>query len=93
MNKYQFGQTPRPSKSPMHVVLQQGTCLIIDHEALAKQGDNALSSIRLSVFLTLYYFCLIPHTTYEDIRGSALWSAAKSSKSHYKSRVFVCVSV
>ncbi len=28
-----------------------------------------------------------------DIRGSALPSAAKSNKSHYQSRVFVCVSV
>ncbi len=28
-----------------------------------------------------------------DIRGSALPSAAKSNKSHYQSKVFVCVSV
>ncbi len=28
-----------------------------------------------------------------DIRGSALPSAAKSIRSHYKSKVFVCVSV
>ncbi len=28
-----------------------------------------------------------------DIRGSALPRAAKSNKSHYQSKVFVCVSV
>ena len=28
-----------------------------------------------------------------DIRGSALPSAAKSTRSHYQSEVFVCVSV
>ncbi len=28
-----------------------------------------------------------------DIRGSALPSAAKSNKSHYQSKVFVCVSL
>ena len=28
-----------------------------------------------------------------DIRGSALPSAVKSNKSHYQSKVFVCVSI
>ncbi len=47
------------------------------------EGDNALGSVRPSVcpFVGL---C---------VRGSALPSAAKSNKSHYQSKVFVCVSV
>ncbi len=46
--------------------------LIINHVALAKQGDNVLGSIRQSV--------------------CALTAEQRAKKSHYQSRVFVCVS-
>ncbi len=46
-----------------------------------KQEDNKIGSVRPSVHL---YVC---------IRGSALPSAAKSNRSHYQSKVIVCVSV
>ena len=47
--------------------------IFIDRVALAKQGDNILGSVRLSV------------------RQCAL-SPLNRLKSHYQSRVFVCVS-
>ncbi len=56
--------------------------MIINRVALAKQGDNALGSVRLSV-------CPFVRV----IRSSALPSAAKSNKGHYQFRVLVCVSV
>ncbi len=51
--------------------------LVIDREALAKQGDNALGSIRPSVRLSVRPFvCLLA-----------------CQHSHYQSKVFVCVSI
>ncbi len=51
----------------------------------AKQGDNALGCIRLSV-------CYHSHAAV-DVRGSALPSAAKRNNHHYQAKVIVCVSV
>ena len=54
------------------------TLIITDRESLAKQGDNALGSVRPSMCLS---------------ELSGLPSAEKSDKSYCQSRVFVCVSV
>ncbi len=54
--------------------LTHSLCIIIDWEALAKQGDNALSSVRLSVWMSVCALLL------EPFRGSALPSAAKSKE-------------
>ena len=69
--------------------------LIIDRIALAKQGDNALGSIRLSVTTITpersrsNFWCAAV-----DINGSALPRATKSNNyHHYQSKVIVCVSV
>ncbi len=59
-----------------------------DRVALVKQGDNGIGSVRPSVRL---FVCLFVCAAI-DIRGSALLSAAKSSKSHYQSKFSVCVS-
>ncbi len=53
------------------------------------EGDNALGSVRPSV---CPFVCALTVEPF-DIRDSALTSAAKSNKSHYQSRVLVCVSV
>ncbi len=79
--------------------------LFIDRVALAKQGAKAFGSVHPSVrqcALSLFdrppvhpsvyirlFVCALP----TDIRGSALLSAAKSNRSHYQPKVFVCVSV
>ncbi len=57
-------------------------------------GDNALGSVRLSVHLSVCLFALsrLNRLTY-DLRGSALPSAAKSNRSHYQFKMFVCVSL
>ena len=64
--------------------------IIIDREALAKKGDNALGSVRPSVRQSVRSFVCLFACRY---RGSALPSAARSNKSHYQSKVFVCVSI
>ena len=59
--------------------------------SLAKQGDNELGSICLSVCPSVCPF------EYLCFHGWTIWprvqSAAKSNESHFQSEVFVCVSV
>ncbi len=53
--------------------------------ALAKQGDNGLGSVRPSICLCVY-LCVLSVL-------SCLNHKSAAKKSHYPSKVFVCVSV
>ncbi len=63
--------------------------LVIDREA--REIMHLVASVCLSVRPSVCPFVL--SWLNRLIRGSALSSAAKSNKSHYQSKVFVCVSV
>ncbi len=66
-------------------------CFVIDSVALAKQGDNRIGSVPLSVRPSV---CpSVNALTAEPFRGSALPSAAMSNNHHYQCKVIVCVSV
>ena len=58
--------------------------IFIDHEALAKQGDNALGSVRLCPLSRPRSKSNFWHAAVDN-RALALPSAAKSNGSHYQS--------
>ncbi len=61
------------------------------HYRPRSEGDNTLSSVRPSIHLSVCPFvCALMA---EPVDLEPLSSAAKSNKSHYQCKVFVCVSV